>query len=101
MCIRDGWNMRESIGNLGNQTATAVRGGDTLNVTGGLGSTFGSLAKLEVAPEIIRTLPAEFVKRHCLLPFAIRNGTILIATAAPGNQRVIDDIRLLSGLEVE
>src|SRR6185503_2829717 len=28
-------------------------------------------------------------------------GTIHVATAAPGNQRVIDDIRLLTGLEVQ
>src|SRR6267142_536571 len=30
-----------------------------------------------------------------------KNGTLHIATADPGNQRVIDDIRLLSGLEVK
>ncbi len=60
-----------------------------------------NLAKLAVSPEIIRVLPAEFVKRHGILPFEIGNGTIRIAASAPGNQRVIDDIRLLSGLEVE
>jgi type IV pilus assembly protein PilB len=51
--------------------------------------------------EAVRALPAEFVKRHRVLPFKIHEGTIHIATAAPGNQRVIDDIRLLTGLEVE
>ena len=61
----------------------------------------GSLAKLEVPPEVIHTLPADFAKRHCILPFKIHNGTLHIATAKPGNQRVIDDIRLLTGLEVE
>ncbi len=59
-----------------------------------------SLARLEVAPEVIRLLPADFVKRHRVFPFEIRNGTMAIATAEPGNQRVIDDIRLLTGLEV-
>jgi type II secretory ATPase GspE/PulE/Tfp pilus assembly ATPase PilB-like protein len=59
------------------------------------------LAKLTVPPEAIRVLPADFVKRHQILPLAVRNGTIEIATAAPGDQRVIEDIRLLSGLEVE
>ncbi|HEX4349416.1 MAG TPA: GspE/PulE family protein, partial [Verrucomicrobiae bacterium] len=78
-----------------------VQGVPTLNVTGGLPTSFFSLAKLEIAPEIVRTLPAEFAKRHCLLPIAVRNGTLQIATATPGNGRVIDDIRLLSGLEVE
>ena len=52
-----------------------VQGAPTLNVTGGLPPPLGSLAKLEIAPEIVRTLPAEFAKRHCLLPSAVRNGT--------------------------
>jgi len=61
----------------------------------------GILARLNVSPEAIRTLPADFVKRHRVLPYDIRHGTIHVATADPGNQRVIDDIRLLSGLEVQ
>ncbi len=60
-----------------------------------------SLARLKVAPEAIRTLPADFVKRHRVLPFEIHKGTLHVATAMPGNQRVIDDIRLLSGFEVQ
>ena len=67
----------------------------------GVGGRLGSLAKLNVSSEALRTLPADFVKRHRVLPFKLHNGTIHIATAEPGNQRVIDDIRLLSGLEVE
>jgi type II secretory ATPase GspE/PulE/Tfp pilus assembly ATPase PilB-like protein len=61
----------------------------------------GSLAKLTIPPEATRILPIEFVKRHRVLPLAIHNGTVDIATAELGNQRVIDDIRLLSGLEVQ
>jgi type II secretory ATPase GspE/PulE/Tfp pilus assembly ATPase PilB-like protein len=52
-------------------------------------------------PEALKALPAEFVKRHRVLPLEIRNGSIRVATADPGNARVIDDIRLLSGFEVE
>ena len=65
------------------------------------GARLGSLAKFNVSPQAIRTLPADFVKRHRVLPLEIHNGTIHVATAEPGNQRVIDDIRLLSGLEVQ
>jgi type II secretory ATPase GspE/PulE/Tfp pilus assembly ATPase PilB-like protein len=61
----------------------------------------GSLAKLNVSTEAMRMLPAEFVKRYRVLPYEIKNGTLHIATANPGNQRLIDDIRLLSGLEVK
>ena len=60
-----------------------------------------SLAKLNVSPEALRALPSDFVRSHRILPFEVSHGTIHIATADPGNQRVIDDIRLLSGLEVQ
>jgi type II secretory ATPase GspE/PulE/Tfp pilus assembly ATPase PilB-like protein len=58
------------------------------------------LARFNVSPEAIRALPAEFVKRHLVLPLEVQDGTIHVATAKPGNEKVIDDIRLLSGLEV-
>src|SRR4051812_14093507 len=60
-----------------------------------------NLARVKVSPEGIRALPAEFVKRHRVLPLEIHNSTIDVATADLGNQRVIDDIRLLTGLEVQ
>lgn len=60
-----------------------------------------TLLRLNVSPEASRALPSDFVKRHRILPFEIQNGTLHIATSEPGNQRVIDDIRLLSGLEVK
>jgi type II secretory ATPase GspE/PulE/Tfp pilus assembly ATPase PilB-like protein len=63
-------------------------------------SRAGRLATLEVPPDAIRALPADFVKRHRVLPFQIDAAGIHILTAAPGSQQVIDDIRLLTGLEV-
>ena len=68
---------------------------------GASGRRLGSLGKLEVPAEAIRALPLDFVKRHRILPIGLHNGTIEVATADPGNQRVIEDIRLLSGLEVQ
>ena len=67
---------------------------------GGVESTAETAAQA-VSPEAVRALPADFVKLHRVLPFKISAGTLHIATATPGNQRVIDDIRLLTGLEVE
>src|ERR1039457_1145989 len=95
----DSGNMNELIGNLKNDSVQVEDAGILIQ-RDGFKRQLGSLARLEVTPEVIRTLPAEFAKRHCLLPFEITNGTIHIATAAPAGQRVIDDIRLLSGLEV-
>jgi type II secretory ATPase GspE/PulE/Tfp pilus assembly ATPase PilB-like protein len=61
----------------------------------------GSLARLELSPAMIRVLPADFVKRHRILPLEINGGILRIATAAPGNGQIIDDLRLLTGLEIE
>jgi len=58
------------------------------------------LAQLEIPGEVVRALPADFVKQHRILPLALEAGTIEIATAQPGNRQVIEDIRLLTGLEV-
>lgn len=56
---------------------------------------------MTVAPEGLRLIPADFAKRHRLLPLAVRNGTLQLATAEPVSDRVRDDVRLLTGLEVE
>src|SRR6266404_8075872 len=66
----------------------------------GTSESLAGLATLTVSPEAVRILPVEFVKRHRVLPVELRNGTLRVATADPGNQRVVDDIRLLSGMEV-
>ena len=65
------------------------------------GPPLAALTRLTVAGEVLRLLPADFVKQHRVLPLEIREGTLHVATADPGNPRVIEDIRLLSGLEVQ
>jgi type II secretory ATPase GspE/PulE/Tfp pilus assembly ATPase PilB-like protein len=67
----------------------------------GSGRRLGSLATLKVSAEAVRALPADFAQRYRVLPFAIHKGTLHVATSEPGQQRVIEDIRLLSGLEVQ
>ena len=67
----------------------------------GQGNRLITLAALDISAEAIRILPAEFVKRHRVLPLAIEEGVLHIATTQPGNEEVIEDIRLLSGLEVK
>jgi type II secretory ATPase GspE/PulE/Tfp pilus assembly ATPase PilB-like protein len=59
------------------------------------------LGNLQIAPEVIRLLPAEFVKRNRVLPIEVRDGCLRIATAEAGKEQLIEDIRLLTGLEVE
>ncbi|HAB19351.1 MAG TPA: GspE/PulE family protein [Verrucomicrobiota bacterium] len=86
-------NGSEQNGNIG---LSAPEGG----VPGGAQAE-GKLSRLVIPPEALRALPGEFVQRHRIIPLAARDGTLTIATATPGDQRLMDDIRLLSGLEVE
>ena len=60
-----------------------------------------TLAGVTIDPEALKLLPADFVKRHHVLPLAVRDGILQLGTAAAGNQRVVDDVRLLTGLEVD
>ena len=84
-----------------NRLAQVVQDAEAVLEHGASERRLGSLARRTVSPEAIRMLPLEFVKRQQVLPLAVHNGTIDIATADLGNQRVIDDIRLLTGLEVQ
>jgi len=56
--------------------------------------------RLSISQEAIRALPVDFVKRHSILPLQIDRGTIHIATSSRCDTRLVDDIRLLTGLEV-
>jgi type IV pilus assembly protein PilB len=71
------------------------------DASGGGTRLAGSTSKPEVSTDAIRAIPAEFAKRHHVVPVSINPTTIRILTASPGQQQVIDDIRLLTGLEVE
>src|SRR5438876_1958820 len=93
--------MNKSEGNSEGNLGQVLPAPGFLTEVPGSGGRLESLTKLNVSPEAVRALPSDFVKRHRVLPFEIRNGTIHIVTSDPGNQRVIEDIRLLSGLEVQ
>jgi len=56
--------------------------------------------RFPATPEALRALPTEFVKRWQVLPLKVANGCLHIATGRPGDGAVIDNIRLLTGLEV-
>ena len=92
--------MSTSDANLEGQTSRPVRVEQFATGQDGSANGHTSLAKLNIPAEAVRALPAEFVRRHLVLPLEIQEGTLHIATARPGDQRVIEDIRLLSGLEV-
>jgi type II secretory ATPase GspE/PulE/Tfp pilus assembly ATPase PilB-like protein len=77
----------------------------SLNDANGTGTPAGA-GDLAFSPEAFRLLPAEFIQQRRVLPLRIEkgaNGTpsrLIVATADPGNLQVIEDIRLLTGMEV-
>jgi len=58
------------------------------------------LARLPIPPDAAQSLPEEFVRRNSVLPLLIHDRILYVATVTPGNRRVVDEIRLLTGLEV-
>ena len=92
--------MSNPKGDSPEQLGQEVSDGPSVPESNGSAKRQSGIARLNVSAEAIRALPPDFARRHKVLPIEIQNGTLHIATSDPGNQRVIDDIRLLSGLEV-
>ncbi len=82
-------------------SASRETGSETAVAQDGSIESAPDLSELTVPSEAIRALPVDFVKRHRILPFELKEGTIRVAAAGPVESKVVDDIRLLSGLEVE
>jgi len=61
---------------------------------------FVELPRVDVSHEATQVLPLDFVKRNRIVPLEVSNGTLRIATSNPADDKVIEDVRLLSGLEV-
>jgi len=64
------------------------------------GKSRSFLSGLEIAPEVLRTLPASFAQQHRIIPIELSLGMLTVAVASPASPRVVDDIRLLSGCDV-
>ncbi|MBD3267580.1 type II secretion system protein GspE [bacterium] len=69
-----------------------------------LSDTFG--VRWEEIPEkipasVVNAVPAEFALRHCVLPLQQNNGTLTVATIDPNDLQIFDDLRMLTGNEIE
>ena len=59
------------------------------------------LEEITIAPETLRVLPAKIVYRKRLVPISQSNGTLNIATSDAFDLYAFDDIRLMTGLNVQ
>ncbi|MCC2333199.1 GspE/PulE family protein [Cellulomonas wangsupingiae] len=65
-----------------------------------VGMEFVDLDEYPVDRAAVSVVAESVCRRHAVLPVALRDGAIVLATADPGNVVAVDDVRTLSGMRV-
>lgn len=65
-----------------------------------VGMTFVDLDEYPVDRSAIAMVPAALCRRYTVLPVGFQDGTLVLATADPGNVIAVDDVRTVSGMTV-
>lgn len=65
-----------------------------------VGMDFIDLDEFAVDRAAVSMVPAALCRRYTVLPVGFSNGSIVLATADPGNVMAVDDVRTVSGLSV-
>jgi type IV pilus assembly protein PilB len=60
-----------------------------------------NLASLEIDEEVLRLIPREVAQRYCVLPISRVGTTLTLAMADPANVYAIDDIKFVTGFNIE
>ena len=60
-----------------------------------------NLEDITIDPQTLKSLPPKFVYRKRLVPISRENGTLRVATSDAFDNYVLDEIRLVTGLQVE
>ncbi len=66
-----------------------------------LGIPMVSLGEVEIDVETLRALPPKLVYRRGLVPLSKSNGTLRVATSDPFDLYSFDEVRLMTGLEIQ
>ncbi|MFA6034032.1 MAG: ATPase, T2SS/T4P/T4SS family, partial [Myxococcota bacterium] len=59
------------------------------------------LKEQSIPPDVIKLIPKELAARHKLIPVSCATGTIILAMVDPKNLNAIDDVKFLTGYNVE
>lgn len=65
-----------------------------------VGMDFIDLDEYPVDRSAVSVVPAALCRRYTVLPVGFANGSLVLATADPGNVVAVDDVRTMSGLRV-
>jgi len=60
-----------------------------------------SLSEFEIDPEVIDLIPKEVASKHTVLPVQRAGSTLIVAMSDPSNIYAIDDLKFLTGLNIE
>ncbi|NLT20475.1 MAG: Flp pilus assembly complex ATPase component TadA [Syntrophomonadaceae bacterium] len=56
--------------------------------------------RMEINPETVKLLPTNMLSKHHVLPLSVNQGRMTLIMADPLNFQAIDDIRILTGMDV-
>ncbi|MFM8999135.1 MAG: hypothetical protein ACKOKE_03540, partial [Actinomycetota bacterium] len=74
---------------------------DPRAVAAARGLEFVELEVFAIDSAVALSLPEALCRRHIVLPIAIRDDRLVLAMADPGNVFALDDVRTITGREVE
>ncbi|MEQ8226074.1 MAG: VIT domain-containing protein, partial [Candidatus Eremiobacterota bacterium] len=66
-----------------------------------IGVPFIDLDEIEIDPDAVKYLPEHMARRHKAVPVELQGSTLTLAMADPLNILAIDDIHLITGLNIE
>ncbi len=58
------------------------------------------ISRMEINPETVKLLPTNMLSKHHVLPLSVNQGRMTLIMADPLNFQAIDDIRILTGMDV-
>ncbi len=59
------------------------------------------LSTVDIPEDIVRLVPRDVGERHELIPVALHGSTLVVAIVDPGNYHAVDDLKFLTGLNIE
>ncbi len=60
-----------------------------------------NLSEFEIDPEVIKIIPSDVAKKHHVLPVNRAGATLVVAMADPTNIYAIDDLKFMTGYNIE
>ncbi|MBI4051782.1 MAG: Flp pilus assembly complex ATPase component TadA, partial [Elusimicrobia bacterium] len=91
----------EAVVRMGFATEEAI----AVTLSKQLGIPYASIENQILKPErdqsLEKVVSEKFARDHCILPLFLENGTMVVAMADPMNVVVLDNLKLLSGMEIQ